>query len=180
MKKRYYTIKYPFDKSVFKQKFTARTIPLNSMARVGQPYGNKTKDGRLFFGEFVNDWFQIYTRPDMWDAILKPSLFIKRMPALVSYSRIYGIIHENDGQLVVDCTTDKMELAMLVAIGGIFMCGVAILACGISFLVEGFDFKKMIALILVSLLIAVPDFFMLRHHQGEEDALIKFMEDLKK
>ena len=178
LKKKYYTIQYPFEKSVFDQKFIARTIPFQIMARINLSYDSKIMNGRKFFGELVNDRFQIYTCPDMFDAALTPWLLIQRMSALFSFSRIYGIVHESDGQLVVECTTDKMELAKLIAVLAVFMSTVTVLGCGIGFGIEGFDFGKLLALIMVPFM-AIPSFFALRHHQGEEDALIKFMEDLE-
>ena len=177
MKKKYYTIKYPFDKSVFDKKFIARTIPLNPMARLKQSNDSKIKNGRIFWGELVNDRFQIYTTLHMWDAISDPCLLFKRIPALFSFSRIYGIVHESEGQLVVDCTTDKMELAKLVALFVLFMYSVAILSCIGGLIMDGFDLGKLLTLIMAPFMI-IPSFFTLRHHQGEENALIKFMEDL--
>lgn len=48
LKKKYYTIQYPFEKSVFDQKFIARTIPFQIMARINLSYDSKIMNGRIF------------------------------------------------------------------------------------------------------------------------------------
>ncbi|MDE7205811.1 MAG: hypothetical protein K2N90_01370 [Lachnospiraceae bacterium] len=72
MKAKYYTIQYPFEKLVFDQKYIARTVPFQIIVQINLSYDSKITNGRIFFGELVNDRFQVYTRPNMCDAALTP------------------------------------------------------------------------------------------------------------
>lgn len=60
---------YPFEKSVFVEKFIARTVPFDERKSRAIPLGRKL-EGRVFVGEIRGNNFKLATSPDMWLSLI--------------------------------------------------------------------------------------------------------------
>lgn len=65
MKAIYYRKIYPFDKTVFEEKFNDRTVPFHERIGSLKPLGRKL-EGRVFKGEIKGNKFEMCTYPDIW------------------------------------------------------------------------------------------------------------------
>ena len=91
---------YPFGRAVFEEKFVARTVPFHERIGNLKPLGRKL-EGRVFKGEIKGDRFEMCTYPDIWH--LTPLPHIRKIPAYMNPSCLYGSIQELDGHTIVNC-----------------------------------------------------------------------------
>jgi len=166
MKKYSYRKEYPFCKSVFIEKFIAKTVPSGIKEGLKTPYGRKLED-RVFIGEIRKDYFRIVTYPDIY----RHSFW--KNPAC-----IYGIFYECDGNMVVDYTVDILEASKFISVSGILTSSFGTLAGIISVHMEGFHIKMLLAF-AIFLLMFIRSISTLQVHQSEQDALLEFMEDME-
>ena len=176
MKNSLYRKTYPFEKSVFVEKFIARTVPSGIIKGLKHPYGRKL-EGRVFIGEIRKDYFRIVTSPDIWD-IIKHPWGIRKVPIWKNPSCVQGIFYEYDGNTVVDYTVDILEGSKFISVSGIIMSCLGTVAGIISMFMEGFHINILLAFVIF-ILMFISSISALQVHQSEHDALIKFMEDLK-
>ena len=166
---------YPFGRAVFEEKFVARTVPFHERIGNLKPLGRKL-EGRVFKGEIKGDRFEMCTYPDIWH--LTPLPHIRKIPAYMNPSCLYGSIQELDGHTIVNCIIDLSTTHKIFYLSGMtmdcFMILLFIVVMFIEFQLGG----------LIVIVILVLDFIRsnsaLQAHQREHEALIKFMEDLEK
>lgn len=78
MKTNHYRKIYPFEKSIFCEKFFAIVLPNNSIKSITMPISKKVKNNRVFLGNIKNSCLKVVTYPDVdiWGTFfLNPRLF---------------------------------------------------------------------------------------------------------
>lgn len=176
MKNTRYRKIYPFEKSVFVEKFIARTVPSGIVEGLKRPYDRKL-EGRVFMGEIRENHFRIVTSPEIWD-ILKHPWGMRKVPVWKNPSCVYGVFYEYNGDTVVDYTVDILEGSKFISLSSIIMSCLGTVGGIISIYMEGFHIQILLAFVIF-LLMFVSSISALQIHQSEHDALIKFMEDMK-
>ena len=166
---------YPFGRAVFEEKFVARTVPFHERIGNLKPLGRKL-EGRVFKGEIKGDRFEMCTYPDIWH--LTPLPHIRKIPAYMNPSCLYGSIQELDGHTIVNCIIDLSTTHKIFYLSGMTMdCFIILLFIVVMFI--EFQLGGLIVIVIL-----VLDFIKsnsaLQAHQSEHEALIKFMEDLEK
>lgn len=175
MKAIYYRKIYPFDKTVFEDKFNDRTVPFHERIGNLRPLGRKL-EGRVFIGKIKGERFKILTFPDMWH--INPWPGIRKIPAWRNPSCIYGSIQELDGHTIVNCTIDLMTQHKISFINSIVIDCLIIMFFVFVMLVEEFQPGGLIGIGIMVLNI-ISSISALQPHQSENEALIQFMEDLE-
>ena len=175
MKDIYYRKIYPFDKTVFEEKFNDRTVPFHERIGSLKPLGRKL-EGRVFKGEIKGNKFEMCTYPDIWHFTTLPR--IKKIPVWMNPSCLYGDIQESDGQTIVNCIIDLSTPHKISFYNSIVIDCLAIMFVILVMLVEGFQPGGLIG-ISICVLNAISSTSALQPHQSENEALIKFMEDLE-
>ena len=166
---------YPFDKTVFKEKFINRTVPFHERIGSLKPLGRKL-EGRVFIGKIKGEQFKILTFPDMYHLNIWPG--IRKIPVWRNPSCIYGSIQELDGQTIVNCIIDLSTPHKIYFYKSIVIDCLAIMFVILVMLVEGFQ-PGVLIVIGICVLNAISSTSALQPHQSENEALIKFMEDLE-
>ena len=109
---------YPFGRAVFEEKFVARTVPFHERIGNLKPLGRKL-EGRVFKGEIKGDRFEMCTYPDIWH--LTPLPHIRKIPAYMNPSCLYGSIQELDGHTIVNCIIDLSTTHKIFYLSGMTM-----------------------------------------------------------
>lgn len=170
---------YSFDKSVFVEKFTANTISSNSIELIKRAYSFKAKE-RVYIGDYYlkYDQFKVYTYPDLYQSLLNPYLFWKRLFILVAPVCIYGNVKEENQQTIVDYVIDKtISVKVAAAFWFSMCCSIAFMGI-INILMNGMDLKSLFTIVLPVPLFLIL-FLLMRISVSERDALLVFMEDLE-
>lgn len=167
---------YPFENAIFIKRFTTKTIIPNYANKVKTAYSKSGKD-RVFFGTLTENYFKVYTYPDMSKSFLNPILFFRRIFIFAAPSCLYGYISECNKQTRIEYTIDKTEAVHIFKIFGIIMCCMIGFMCLIDAFYSGIKIQTFISLILIFLVIVLLHFLM-NIPQSEEDALHRFMEEL--
>ena len=183
MKTNHYRKIYPFEKSIFCEKFFAIVLPNNSIKSITMPISKKVKNNRVFLGNIKNNCLKVVTYPDVdiWGTFfLNPRLFFKRLFIMMSPMCIYGNISEYKEQTVVNFIVSKMRgteiIAKLQCII-LFICDFGIIMGMVSGQTT-YNFF-LIPILLFLALFHISLFFMMKISKKEVDALIKFMNDLE-
>ena len=173
---------YPFERSVFGEKFSASTISLNTIKATRMTSSNREKNGRVFLGSINNNKLMVltYFDVDLETYYFNRQLFRERVFTKLSPMCIYGIISEDNGQTIVDYSIEKRMEDKGLAIN--LRCILVIIDLGmvIGTIVNGFTFNlfDFFALFILAFF-HIFIFFTLKISQTEVDALIKFMNDLE-
>lgn len=173
----HYIKTYPFEKSVFIEKFNTRTVPFYERVSRLKPLGRKL-EGRVFVGKIRGKKFKVATIPDMLDAVRHPWPGIIKLPVWRNPSCVYGNIYEHDGHTTVDYTIEIMKAARVKSIHEIIAGSLFVIVFIIGMCVEGFQFRAFLGVVIFVLFI-ISAFSALQPHQSEHDALKKFMEGLE-
>lgn len=177
MKDEYYRKTYPFEKSVFVEKFIARTIPFDER-KSSSMLSVRKLEGRMFVGEIRGNNLKVATCPDMWDAIRHPWAGIGKVPVWRNLSCIYGSIQEYGGQTTVEGTIGIMKTSRFISKQGIIIGCIGVWVCITDVYTEGFHLGALLGLVIIILHI-VGSILALQHHQSEHNALIQFMNELE-
>lgn len=166
---------YPFEIDILKKELINKTISPNYINKIKTAY--KSGNERVFFGTLKENQFKVYTYPDMSKSFLNPVLFLKRIFIFAAPSCIYGYISECNKQTRIEYTIDKTEAVHIFKMFGIIMCGLMGFMCIIDAFYSGIKVQTFISLGLIFLVIVML-YLLMKIPQSEEDALLKFLEDL--
>lgn len=174
-----YRVIYPFDQSVFIEKFTANTFSYDGVKQRMEPYSGKVREGWLFMGDVKNDQFRLRARFVEKRPFQSSQSFIERVRLFLAAGSTYafGRIGEVDGQAVVDYEIDKTAVAYVVGAGGLSIGCIGVFGCIASMVSNGVSIVSLSGFAMIALL-SVWVVLSMQIPRLEADALVKFMEDL--